>query len=154
MKIIDILNVLLAASILVQLYSPTPALLPLQTEDSPPRALHQPMAAQHALHNQLIQIGPMVNVEDLIRYLEQNPAVASTTKIHQQLLQMQQTQQALFDTEEAILSAEEQLNSVALELYQSLTAEQQRALNNNRNFDSIQRIEKGYWDRLLEQSND
>ena len=52
---------------------------------------------------------------------------------------MQQTQQArlrrLF-----ILSAEEQPNSIALELYQTLTA-QFNALN-NRNLDSVQRIEK------------
>ena len=154
MKILDLLNVLLGMGILLQLYAPTPTLLPLQTKESPPRALHQPMAAQRAIHNQLIQMGPTVNVEDLIRYLEQDPSALSTTKAQQQLRKMQQTQQALFETEEAILSAEEQLNSIALELYQTLTAEQQRALNNNRNLDSVQRIEKGYWDRLIENSND
>ena len=154
MKILDLINILLAVGIIAQLYAPTPSLISLQKQDSPPRSLHQPQAAQQALHHQLLAIGPMVNVEDLIRYLEQDPAVASSATIHQHLVTMQQTQQSLFATEEAILTAEEQLNKIALELYQSLTPEQQRALNNNRNLDSVQRIEKGYWDRLIEQSNE
>ena len=154
MKILDVLNVLLAFAILFQVYNPLPSLIPLQTKEAPPRSLHQPMAAQQALNHQLVQIGPTVNVEDLIRHLEQDPSLAATPQIHQQLVKMQQTQQELFATEEAILNAEEQLNKIALELYKTLTPEQQRSLNNNRNLDSVQRIEKGYWDRLIEQSND
>jgi len=150
MKTLDIFNLLLVLGILIQLYQPSSQLIPLLAAEDSPRTLHQPDAAQYSLHQQIKQVGSYVNVEDLIRYLEENPKQFDNGNLKKHIQMMQETQQELFHTEEKILATEATLNQIAIALYQALSPSQQRQLNNQRNLDSVQAVEKGYWDHLIE----
>jgi hypothetical protein len=152
MKYLDIINLLLVIGILVQLYQPSPDLLVLLQDKHPPRHLHQPKAAQQSLHQEIVTVGSYVNVEDIIRYLHENPShYEDNPQIVELIRDMQQTQKQLLETEENVLQTEAKLNEVAVSMYQLLSSQQQQQMTNQRNLDSVQQIEQKYWNELIEQ---
>jgi hypothetical protein len=152
----DILNICLITGIFWQfltLYAPS-SILPILTEDSPPRSLHAPKAVDKALFQKIERIGTPINVEDIIRELHRRPELLDNSpNIKQHLVKMQTTQKELLQSEERIISLETELNQLTLKMIEKLSLEQKQKLLDNRNLDSVNKIEGKYWEELIQGTN-
>ena len=152
MKYLDSINIVLIIGILVQLYQPTSDLIPLLQEHHAPRHMHSPNAAEQSLHQEIVTLGTYVNVEDLVRYLQENPKLyQNNPDVLPLIRELQVSQQELLKTEELILQTEAKLNQIAINMYKQLSPEQKKQLNNERNLDSVQQIEAAYWNDLIQE---
>ena len=150
MKWLDSINIVLLVTLMWRIFQPMPHFVPLLAKEDPPRFLHHPQAASKSLVQQMTQVGTFVNVEDLIRYLHEHPEIELNPEAKMQLMTLQKLSLELLQIEDAILQNEQQLNELTLQLYQSLPPQEQRALLEFRNQDSVQKIEMQYWLELLE----
>lgn len=149
--VLDICNVLLVIVIFYTLWSPSDSLLPILQPKDDPTSIHLPHAAEHMTIRHIQTVGSYTNVEDVMRYLHEHPEIlANNPTATTQLQQMQQTQQALFATEEELQKVERQLNEQALQLYQRLSPTEREQIEQNRNIDSVQKIEAKYWEEVLD----
>ena len=152
----DILNICLITGIFWQfltLYAPY-SIIPLLSEEAAPRSLHGPQAVDKALFQKLERIGTPINVENIIRELHRRPELLSEhPNVKQQLEKMQSTQKELLQSEERILSLETELNQLTLKMIERLSPEQKRKLLDNRNLDSVNKIEGKYWQELIQGTN-
>ena len=120
----------------------------LFTDEDTIESLHRPNAVQQRID----QLGPSITVEDVIRKLHAKPELLRSTEGKQLFEEMIETQQALLHNEESLQRIELQLNRTALELYDSLSVEEQTRIRSRRNTDSVEGVEAQYWRELLEQS--
>ena len=147
---LDVINLGLVLMLLWQLWPTSAPLLPLLQPDSPPGALRAPDAvSSHTIH-QLQVVSGVVTTEDLVRWLVANPEQL-TDERKQLLQQLKAKRDALLETEEALLAAEQKLNIYAVSMWDALTPEQQRVLKRGRNIDSVKALEDPYWQGLVEQ---
>ena len=147
---LDAINLGLVIVLLWQLWPTSVPLLPLLHPESPPGALRAPDAVPLQTIHQLQVVGGVVTTEDLVRWLVANPE--QLTAERKLLLQeLKAKRDALLETEEALLAAEQKLNRYAVSMWEALTHEQQRVLKRGRNIDSVKALEDPYWQGLVGQ---
>ena len=147
---LDVINLGLVIMLLWQLWPTSVPLLPLLQPDSPPGALRAPDAVPLHTIRQLQVVGGVITTEDLVRWLVANPEHL-TAERKQLLLELKAKRDALLETEEALLAAEQRLSLHAVSMWEALTPEQQRVLKQGRNIDSVKALEDPYWQGLVEQ---
>ena len=145
---IEILNIVLALGWFLRwLMVPSPSVYTLFTDGDTIDNLHRPNAVQERIE----QLGPTITVEDVIRKLHAQPEQMHSPESKRLFQEMLQTQQDLFQNEEALQQIELQLNRTVLELYEGLSSEEQTRIRARRNTDSVEGVEAQYWRELLEQ---
>ena len=146
LQILEVLNILLAVSLLVRWWIPSVSMQTLFTDGDTIESLHQPNAVQQRID----QLGPSITVEDVIRKLHAEPELLRSTEGRQLFEDMLETQQALLRNEESLQRIELELNRTALELYDGLSPEEQTRIRSRRNTDSVEGVEAQYWRELLQ----
>lgn len=149
----DLINILLLIALFWQLSShyASPSLLTILSEEDPPRTLHAPQAVEKNLLLNIEKIGAPVNTEDIIRELHRNPnMLKANPSLRNHIEQMQKTQNQLLQSEERLLALEKELSQLSLEMLEQLTEEQKNRLLENRNRDSVQKLEQKYWQELIQ----
>ena len=145
---LEVLNILLALSLLIRWWMPSASMYTLFTAEDTIESLHRPNAVQQRID----QLGPSITVEDVIRKLHAEPELLHSADGKQSFQEMLETQQALLRNEESLQRIELELNRLALKLYDGLSQEEQARIRSRRNTDSVEGVEAQYWRELLKQT--